>query len=167
MVPVTVVDLTPRRCAHPEASVDGTLMASVAKPGNEMLVTLFVTVVGLRATPLVPTRRVDHLMFPETGASVEESVRHARGGRTKVPVKAPWVRARCKTCATSSVVQPDSEARIEDRVVPPPDLVSDGEKLSLAENEHCTDPEASVRANAGEDVMVSKATPIERAIAKR
>jgi hypothetical protein len=64
-------------------------------------------------------------------------------------------------------VQPDSEARIEDRVVPPPDLVSDGEKLSLAENEHCTEPEASVRANAGEDVIVSNPTPMAKAIAKR
>ena len=54
MVPVTVVVLMPRRCAHPEAIVDGTFMASVAEARERDARTLLVTVVGLRVRFLRP-----------------------------------------------------------------------------------------------------------------
>ena len=80
-------------------------------------------------------------MLPDTGALVVDSVLHARGERAKTPVHAPWVTARSKTWATSSVVQAESEARNEDRVVLSSDAVSRRGERELAENEHFTEPE--------------------------
>lgn len=77
-----------------------------------------------------------HCALPVSAAPVIDSVEHVTGLLAKEPANfAPvmWIKR-------SLVVQAVSVVFSCDRLVPPPDRVSFGENLTLAENEQCTDP---------------------------
>jgi len=107
-------------------------------------------------------------------APVAEGAEQLSGLRTKEPTRTGFSSLGGSELADPLAVHPDTRGRtIGDGLVPPPDLVSGGENLIVAENEQLTLPEGvrcnvgGVRADADVDIPVRSVAPMAKATANR
>ena len=96
-------------------------------------------VLGWNAVARPATEPLAHVMTPVTAAPVAERVTQEKGLLAKYPESFPEETIVFRE-AYPWVVQPDSTVLSLEGLVPPPNLVSGGENVIVAENEQLTEP---------------------------
>src|SRR6202167_4437299 len=136
-VPVVLADFTlTLRASH---FFTGKLKSNRAVPGNDPSTVPSSMLLCWKSAVSPANEPFAHLTLPVSGAAVADRVTQEKGLSAKDPENFPEGTIVCRE-GNPWVVQPDNTVFSLDALVPPPDFVSGGENLIVAENEQLTEP---------------------------